>query len=107
MLENDDKDNDEGSPNDIEDVQKMIRPADIKQEAIHPELENLDDELDDSVMIDDDHDDDDDEDDDSEYDDGNEDSKNCGESSNPKKSKVTKNSVKKKAPEILIPQMVS
>lgn len=114
MLEDDDdddddnKDNDEGTTNDIEELcsQKMIQPSDIKQEAIHAELENIDDDEDD--------DDDDDDLDDSqllEEDyldfDGNDDSKIGNESSNPKKTKVAKNSMKKKTPEILIPQMVN
>lgn len=112
MLENDEKDNDEGSSIDIEGIQKLIRPADIKQEAIHPDLDHLEDDIDDPGLglIDEDDDDDDDEDDDDEDDseyEEREDTKNCGESSNAKKSKVRKNSVKKKTPEILIPQMVS
>lgn len=100
MLESDDKD-DEGITNDIEDdcSEKMIQPADIKREAMHPDLETIDDEeeLDESAMIDDD---------DSDYE-GNDDSKNDNESSSPKKTKVNRNSMKKKTPEILIPQMVS
>lgn len=97
-----DKDNDEGTTNDMEEIcsQKMIQPGDIKQEAIHPELENIDeddDDLDDSPLL---------EEDDSDYDE-NDDSKNGNESSSPKKTKVTKHSMKKKTPEILIPQMVN
>lgn len=107
MLENEDKDVESEETSNImkEDIsQKMIQPSDIKQEAIHPEInddrdDDDDDDLEDSTMFD--------EDDDSDYD-GNDDSKNDGGDSNsPKKSKVSKNSVKKKAPEILIPQMVS
>lgn len=111
MLEDDDiiNDNNEGISNDVEDdcSQKMIHPALIKQEAMHPDLENIEDvDLDENNMIDDDDDDDeDDEDEDDEYE-GNDDLKNDGESSSPKKTKVNKNSMKKKAPEILIPQMV-
>lgn len=108
MLEDEDDDdddnkvNDEGTTNDIDEIcsQKMIQPDDIKQEAIHPELENIDeddDDLDDSPLLDED---------DSDYD-GNDDSKNGNESSSPKKTKVTKHSMKKKTPEILIPQMVN
>lgn len=118
MLEDDDdKDLDECIANDIEEdcSQKLIQPVDIKQEAIHPDLDNIeniesidnmenidhlddDDDLDDNTMLDED---------DSEYE-GNDDSKNDndGESNSPKKQKVNKNSMRKKAPEILIPQMV-
>lgn len=115
MLEDDDndcKENDDCAIDNDEDCsQKMIQPADIKQEAMHPDLENIenmdDDELDDGAILDDDDDDDDDdEEDDSDYE-GNDDIKIDGESNSPKKSKVTKNSVKKKTPEILIPQMVN
>lgn len=98
MLENEDKDNDdEDTINDLED--KLIAPSDIKQEAIiHTDLENIDDEeeLDDNVLLDDD---------DSDYE-GNDDSKNDGESNSPRKLKVNRNSMKKKTPDILIPQMV-
>lgn len=98
MLENEDKDNDdEDTINDLED--KLIAPSDIKQEAIiHTDLENIDDEeeLDDNVLLDDD---------DSDYE-GNDDSKNDGESNSPRKLKVNRNSLKKKTPDILIPQMV-
>lgn len=108
MLEDDDdddnnnKDNDEGTTNDIEEIcsQKIIQPSDIKQEALHPELENIDEDddgLDDSPLLDED---------DSDYD-GNDDSKNGNESSSPKKPKVIKHPMKKKTPEILIPQMVN
>lgn len=105
MLEDDDieKDNDESTTNDIEEdcSQKLIGPADIKQEAIHHDLENIDeDELDESGMLDEEE---------SEYDcnEENDDTKNDDETSSSKKPKITKNSLKKKAPEILIPQMVS
>lgn len=106
MLEDDDidKDNDECTTNDIEEdcSQKLIGPADIKQEAIHPDLENIDeeDDLDESGILDEEE---------SEYDgnDENDDIKNDDETSSSKKPKITKNSMKKKAPEILIPQMVS
>jgi hypothetical protein len=101
MLEDDCKDNNDVSI-DIEEEcsQKLIQPADIKQEAIIGDLENIDedDDLDDSAILDDD---------DSDYE-GNDDCKNDGaESSSPKKQKMTKNTLKKKTPEILIPQMVS
>lgn len=104
MLEGDKDNENEGTNNDIEEdcTQKLIRPSDIKQEAIHTDLENIDDDdLEGSTMLDDD--------DDSDYEgnEGNDDSKNGGESNSPKKSKINKNSVKKKTPEILIPQMVS
>lgn len=85
--------------------QKLIQPADIKQESIlHADMENIneDDDLDDSAILDEE---------DSDYEEI-DDSKNdsvdgAEEPSSPKKSKVTKNSLKKKTPEILIPQMVS
>lgn len=105
MLEGDeiDKENYEGSTNDIEDEcsEKLMRPSDIKQEAIHPELETIDeDDLDESGILDE-------EESDYEVNEGNDDSKNDDETNSPKKPKTTKNSMKKKAPEILIPQMVS
>lgn len=121
MLEEDDKDNNDETTNDIEEdcPQKLIQPSDIKQEAIHSDLENIDnmenidniENIENIENIDEDVDEDDLEgstildDDDSDYE-GNNESKNGGESSSPKKPKITKNSVKKKAPEILIPQMV-
>lgn len=115
MLEEDDKDNNEETTNDIEEdcTQKLIQPSDIKQEAIHPDLENMEniENIENIDNMDEDVDEDDIEgstildDDDSDYE-GNNESKNGGESSSPKKPKITKNSVKKKAPEILIPQMV-
>jgi len=112
MLENTNKDNNESISNDIEEdcSQKLIQPGDIKQEAIHPELENVDDDIDDDDDDDDEEEEDLDDstmldDDDSDYE-GNDNIKNGGESSS-KKTKVTKNAMKKKTPEILIPQMVS
>jgi len=85
--------------------QKLIQPADIKQESLlHADMENIDedDNLDDSAILDEE---------DSDYE-GIDDSKNdsvdgAEEPNSPKKSKITKNSLKKKTPEILIPQMVN
>jgi len=102
MLEDDCKDNNLVSIN-IEDEcsQKLIQPADIKQESLlHADMENIDedDDLDGSAILDAD---------DSEYE-GIDDSKNDdAESGSPKKPKMTKSSLKKKTPEILIPQKVS
>lgn len=104
MLEDDCKDNNDSIGIEEECTQKLIQPADIKQEAQEALLadididEDEDEDLDDSTILDDD---------DSDYE-GNDDSKNDGaESSSPKKSKMTKSTLKKKTPEILIPQMVS
>lgn len=101
MLEDDCKDNLVSLNIEEECSQKLIQPADIKQESIiHPDMENIDedDDLDGSAILDEE---------DSDYE-GIEDSKNDdAESSSPKKPKMTKSSLKKKTPEILIPQMVS
>jgi len=106
MLDDGCKDNNLVSINMEEEcTQKLIQPADIKQESImHADMENIDedDDLDESAMLDEE---------DSDYE-GIDDSKNDSvdgveESSSPKKQKMTKNSLKKKTPEILIPQMVS
>jgi len=109
MLDDQCKDNNLVSINMEEEIeecsQKLIQPVDIKQESIlHAEMENFDedDDLDDSAILDEE---------DSDYeeiDDFKNDSVDgTEESSSPKKSKITKNSLKKKTPEILIPQMVS
>ncbi|XP_060867165.1 zinc finger protein 234-like [Metopolophium dirhodum] len=101
MLEEDGKDNNLVSMNIEEECsQKLIQPADIKQESIlHAEMENIDedDDLDGSAILDED---------DSDYE-GIDDSKNDdAESGSPKKQKMAKSSLKKKTPEILIPQML-
>lgn len=107
MLEDDCKDSNEVLMNIEEQCSpKLIQPADIKQEALMPtDLENIDeeDDLDDSAILDEE---------DSDYE-GLDDKNDVGEeeeeeeSNSPKKSKMVKNSLKKKTPEILIPQMAS
>jgi len=100
MLEDEGKDNNDSIGIEEECTQKLIQPADIKQEAMLADLDidEEEEDLDDSAILDDD---------DSDYE-GNDDSKNDGaESSSPKKPKMTKSTLKKKTPEILIPQMVS